>query len=47
MQSRQPPRHTVAGQYAPPSKPTVIGAAIVATLVTAPFALVALVFVLI
>ncbi len=36
-------KNTVAGHYAPPPKPTIAGAAIVATLVTAPVALVVLI----
>ncbi|WP_342075890.1 hypothetical protein [Yoonia sp. SS1-5] len=40
MEQRQ--KQTVAGIYAPPPRPTPLGAALVAALVTAPFALIVL-----
>ncbi|MEO0379296.1 MAG: hypothetical protein AAF252_03450 [Pseudomonadota bacterium] len=42
MFRRRSSQRTVAGCYAPPSKPTVFGAAVVASLVTLPIAFVVL-----
>ncbi|MEP3706914.1 hypothetical protein [Tateyamaria sp.] len=42
MAARKTSQKTVAGCYAPPSKPTVFGAAVVASLVTLPIAVVVL-----